>query len=97
MKLGDRIRHARLLVDGLSGRELSALAGASRSVTWQIESGEVRDLATELASRFAEALGVSLEWLVRGVGPDPDPAAVRAAVEAARARRAASGDPTEAA
>lgn len=93
MRIGDRIRHARMLVDGLSGRELSMLAGASRSVTWQIESGGIKDLGTDLASRFAEALGVSLEWLVRGIGEEPRAEAVRAAVEAARARRAAPPPP----
>lgn len=44
---------------------------------------------------LAEVLGVSLDWLVRGLGEEPTPDAIRAAVDAARAR--ASSSPTEAA
>jgi len=36
-------------------------------------------------AHLARALGISAEWLGEGIGDPPDPDAVRAAVEAARA------------
>ena len=37
--------------------------------------------------RFAPVLGVSLDWLLNGLGSEPTREQIRAAVEAARARR----------
>lgn len=51
----------------------------------------------DVVSKIAEALGVSLDWLIRGEGPEPEPEAVRAAVERARAARAEAAEPEVAA
>lgn len=83
---------------GLSANELSKLAGLSSSHVGMIGRGHVHAPRIDVVSKIAEALGVSLDWLVRGEGPEPDAAAVRAAVERARAARTEAAEaPTEAA
>ena len=84
MSLKDRLR---ILLDatGLSAREASRLAGhSSPNHVAMILRGEITEPRIDTAGGIANAFGVSLEWLASGKGPDPDPAAVRAAVDAAR-------------
>lgn len=80
--LGRRARELREL-SGRSSRSLSELAGFSHSVLGQLERGEIEELKTEGVSKLAAVFGVSIDFLVRGLGEPPDRARVRAAVEAA--------------
>jgi transcriptional regulator with XRE-family HTH domain len=100
MSLQTRLRHL-LEVADLSAREASRLAGhASPNHFAMILRGEITEPRIDTAGGIADAFGVSLEWLAFGKGDAPDPAAVRAAVEAARARavaEAAEHTPTKAA
>lgn len=68
---------------GVSLRGVSVAAGLSPAAVGLILSRRGR-IELETASALARALGVSLDWLADGTGPDPDPDAVRAAVDAAR-------------
>lgn len=80
----DRVR----LLQASSGeslRGLSELAGASHSVLAGLLKLRWKELSVRVSSGLARTCGVSLDWLLTGEGPEPDPAAVRAAVERARA------------
>jgi transcriptional regulator with XRE-family HTH domain len=54
---------------GLSASALDAKAGLTRGHTWQIETGRKPNIELETATRLADALGVSIDWLVRGEAP----------------------------
>lgn len=56
---------------GLSGRELARRAGLSPGYPWHIESGRVHQIGSGAATALAEALGCSLEYLLRGAGDPP--------------------------
>lgn len=81
--IGARLRYARDAAD-CSATALAALAGLSPAHVGMIERGDRFRLAYPTVSRLARVLGVSTDWLADGIGPTPDPAAVRASVEAAR-------------
>jgi transcriptional regulator with XRE-family HTH domain len=70
---------------GLSSRRLSALAGIAQAAAGMIERGVVPTPTTETVVKIANVLGVTLDWLIAGVGPEPEPEAIRAAVAAAEA------------
>lgn len=74
---------------GLSGGELSRLAGLARAHVGLIESRAIKTIEAPTAAALATVLGCSLDWLVLGQGEAPSDAALAAAVNAARARRAA--------
>jgi transcriptional regulator with XRE-family HTH domain len=83
--LPGRLRFARSLAQ-LSASELTRLAGfSSMGYASCIESG-AHGPSVRTAARVAEVLGLSLDWLIAGKGPEPDPDQVKEAVEAARAR-----------
>lgn len=84
--LGKRVTKLRE-ISGLSSRALSELAGLSHGALGQLERGELADLTTGSANRLAAALGVSIDFLVRGNGEMPTEERVRAAVESARVPR----------
>lgn len=77
----------RELAEKLSSRELSELAELADTHVRLIERGERLAPSVETISRLACVLGVSLDWLIRGDGPEPTAEHVRAAVERARAER----------
>ncbi len=84
MDLKDRLALARGYA-GLSREELAARAGLAGSDTVaKLEQGTRTRPEYRTVSALARALCVDIEWLGSGLGPDPDPDAVRAAVEAAR-------------
>lgn len=87
--LPTRLELARVLA-GLSMQELSKLSGLAGSHARLIARGAVRSPRVEAAERLARTLGVSLDWLVSGIGPEPTPASVQAAVAKAREARAAA-------
>lgn len=82
--LGDRLALARALVPGLTAKELARLAGLSPPHVHAIETGLRPRVETRTASALADVLGVSLDWLVRGLGRDPSARRVRGAVADAR-------------
>lgn len=83
MELKDRLALARGF-SGLDQKELAARAGLSGDHVAKIERGDRTRPEYRTVAHLARALGISAEWLGEGIGPDPDPATVRAAVEAAR-------------
>lgn len=78
----------------MSNRELSALAGASHAVVYQIEAGLIQALKASLAIRLARACGATVQWLVEGEGEAPTKAQVQSAIEAARSEASAPVDDT---
>ncbi len=59
----------------MSASGLDNVAGLTRGHTWQIESGRKPRIELATASKLADALGVSLDWLVDGKGSGPARAA----------------------
>lgn len=82
-----RLRQARELA-GESPRSLSLRIGTSHGTVGNVEGGHVADPGINLLKGIADALGVSLDWLVSGTGDPPTAEQIKAAVEAARASRA---------
>ncbi len=66
-----RLAQARV-ARGHSCRGLSLKAGLAQAVVGRIERGDVTSPDTATLVALAEALDVSLDWLVRGEGPGPD-------------------------
>ena len=89
MELHDRIALLRQLAsrarDQVSQREASHIAGLNVTTVGMIErKGSGTSAST--AHAIAEAFGVSLDWLISGVGERPKADAVRAAFMEARGR-----------
>jgi transcriptional regulator with XRE-family HTH domain len=75
---------------GLPARQLDALAGLATNHVANIESERLSDdVQSSTARKLCGVLGVSLDWLISGEGPEPKAKHVRAAVEKARAGKAA--------
>jgi transcriptional regulator with XRE-family HTH domain len=66
--LQDRLRHARKEAQLTQG-EVASRSGLSQSTIAQIESG--RNSGTRFADKLAEALNVSVDWLLTGQGLKP--------------------------
>jgi transcriptional regulator with XRE-family HTH domain len=79
--LGDRLREARSLA-GISGRRLDALAELRAGHVASIEAGRRPNIEAKTAMSLARVLGVTLDWLLTGVGDEPTELSVRRAVEA---------------
>jgi len=71
---------------GLSARALSALAGLNHARVNQIET-RVENVGSRTLASLARVLGISLDWLITGIGDPPTKESVRAAVERARANK----------
>lgn len=84
--LHDRLQWA-IEAAGVSLRGASVAAGLAPAAVGLILSRR-GDIELDTARALAGALGVSLDWLASGTGDTPDPAAIRAAVEAARGEAA---------
>jgi transcriptional regulator with XRE-family HTH domain len=84
--LHDRLQWA-LDAAGVSLRGASVAAGLAPAAVGLILSRR-GDIELDTARALAGALGVSLDRLASGTGDTPDPAAIRAAVEAARGEAA---------
>jgi len=92
MELKNRLALARGF-SGLSREDLAARAGLSGpDHVAKIENGDRTRPEYRTVARLARALGISAEWLGEGIGDTPDPEAVRAAVETARAAHDAARD-----
>lgn len=66
--LGQRIRRLRRR-KGLSVDKFSKLADVSKNQVTQIETGVTRQLRSDTLSRYAEVLGVSVEYILTGLTP----------------------------
>lgn len=78
---------------GLKARELDRLAGITEGHTSFIENGKIANPSTDTARALAHVLGLSLDYLLSGVGSPPTEGEIRTAVASAqrRKRRAAKG------
>lgn len=74
---------------GLSTRALGELSDVSTGLISHIEIGRV-GAGLDTARKIGAVFGCSLDWLINGDGDPPTDEQMRAAVEAARARFAAS-------
>jgi hypothetical protein len=89
MTIGARLREARTLA-GVGSKELDRLAQKTPGHANTLESERIGDATTQTASAYASVLGISLDWLIAGKGPEPIKADVRAAVAKARERLAST-------
>jgi transcriptional regulator with XRE-family HTH domain len=76
---------------GLSGRRLGELAGLSSHYVSGVEASRWRDPRSEPLRRLAHILGISLDWLLNGLGASPEPDVVQAAAKSAEASAIAEG------
>lgn len=86
--MGARVRELRLIA-GITTRELDRLAGLVQGHASAIETGTRTNVESRTAIGLSNALGASLDWLLKGEGKAPSPSAVRRAVAAAKSGRAA--------
>jgi transcriptional regulator with XRE-family HTH domain len=84
MMFAARLRETRIRA-GLGARELDRLAGRPEGQASLVETRGT-NVRVETATAYADALGVTLDWLVDGRGPEPTADQIRSAVAAARAR-----------
>lgn len=87
--IGERVRQARRLVEGLTAAELSSLIGVSAGYIALLEAGTRSNPGSDIVTRLARVLGCSAGWLLTGEGQAPEAPEVRVAV--ARAREAHRG------
>jgi transcriptional regulator with XRE-family HTH domain len=89
VSLPERLRWAREIA-GISQRHLSKLAGlkSEQHVRLIEVSEKPQNLGIETVSALAGALGVTIDWLHNGIGPEPTAEAIRESVAAAQARLA---------
>jgi len=92
----DRLRAA-IAAGGLTIEKTAELAGLSTNTVQFYLSGRRKSPSGESALNLCGVFGCSAEWLLRGQGAAPDGDAIRAAVDAARARGPRPATPDEAA
>lgn len=66
--LAERIRSARIEAGIDEPAELARRAGVKPAAAYQWESGDIKSLKAETAIALADALNVSVRWLVTGKG-----------------------------
>lgn len=79
----------------LSQRRLAALAGTAPALVRQIEVGKRSNSELKTITGLADVLGLTLDWLVHGIGQAPTQAETQRAVELAVRRAAAAPEVTE--
>ncbi len=89
VSLAERLKLLVGMVDGLSLRELARIARVSEAYPSLIVSGERENIGTDVARKLAVTLGCSIDYLATGTEPAPTKEQVAAAVEIARAAKAA--------
>lgn len=87
--IGVRVASLRTMC-GCSTQSLADAAGVSRSIVGFLENGNRLDPRTSTLAAIAAACGVTLDWLVNGAGPEPQPDTVKTAFERAKAQREAA-------
>ncbi len=88
----DRLRRV-IDLGGVTIAETARLSDLSTNAVQFFLSGRRENPSSESVVALARATGVSLDWLLTGEGKEPTANDVRAAVEAARARAAATATP----
>lgn len=68
--VGERVRAARVAL-GLTGRALERAADMTPGHVWLIENRPNASISSNTARALATALGVSIDWLIAGVGAGP--------------------------
>lgn len=63
--MGERVRHARIL-KGMTKVELAEITGISRISIAKIENGETENMSVKTAIALADALEMSLDFLLCG-------------------------------
>ena len=85
--LSDRLRRAQEAAN-VSARELGRLAGLpSESHVGYLETAPDPNPNANTLKSICRVLGISIDYLLTGAGPEPSSRRIRAAVEAARATR----------
>jgi len=84
MTAGERIRAARDLIR-LPSKQLDKLAGLNTGVCWAVENSPTGNSESKTLDKIARALGLSLDYVVRGEGEPPTAESVQTAVDEARA------------
>ena len=69
-EIGQRLRKVRGF-SGLSASALGTMVGLSTAIVGMIESGERKDPAGTTLAKLCAPIGVPLEWLISGTGPEP--------------------------
>lgn len=64
--LGDKIRAARTAL-GMSLDQLATQTGSSKSYVWELENKDNPNPSAEKLAKFAKELGVTIEFLSKGV------------------------------
>lgn len=88
--VGARLRWLRESV-GASAREIDRLAGLHECHLSVLENAKHDRVSAKTLTALAGVYGVSLDWLIRGIGEPPLEEHVRKAVDRAR-RRTTKGD-----
>lgn len=81
--------------NGVSARELSALADLSPAMVSHVENAVVEAPSMAIVARIAAVLGADLEWLVNGRGDAPTTEQAAEALASARARRFSAATGTD--
>lgn len=82
--IGDRLAFVRGLA-GVSSNHLARLAGLPASSHLRLlERGGRRNVAAATVAKLATALGVTTDWLISGIGNEPEEASVKKAVAVAK-------------
>ena len=77
--IGSRVKRLRTKSD-LSTESLGLLAGMSRSYVGNLERDEIFNPSGKALLQIANILGTNVEFLVSGIGSEPEEAKVRASV-----------------
>lgn len=93
MTAGERIKAARNLI-GLPSRQLDKAAGLEPGVSWAVEKSATGNSQSATLDKIARALGLSLDYVIRGEGEPPTKESVQAAIDAARTTPTASDTET---
>lgn len=86
---GERLKAAREAA-AISTRDLDRIAGLKQGVCWSVENSNSGNYEVRTLNALATTLGLSLDFVVRGVGRLPSARKVKAAVAIARAAREAA-------
>jgi transcriptional regulator with XRE-family HTH domain len=81
-----RVRWLRA-ASGLSARGVAEGAGIAHTLVSYLEDGSRLDPRSSTMTAIAQFFGVTLDWLIRGVGPEPEPEKIRAVGAAAQEKR----------
>lgn len=92
MSFSERLKQVRALAPpGTSARTVDRLAGLTPGHTSLIEGGLRLNVEARTAEALARVFGVSLDWLISGIGDAPSARRVRAALSKALEAESSTG------